>query len=169
MVTEEIMSNTATQIDAISSLNGWLQGLTGMYVADITAIPDDKLDWCPGGCARTAKSITTEVIGMCYYTAAILKGQEPSMEEMEAMSSNLGDLDTKAKMIDAFQAGTKAMSEALATADSETLNKVITPPWQMDAPVYMIAQIMVNHIWYHDGQLNYIQALLGDEKVHWMG
>ena len=39
----------------------------------------------------------------------------------------------------------------------------------MDAPVYMIAQIMVSHIWYHDGQLNYIQSLLGDEKVHWMG
>jgi hypothetical protein len=58
--------------------------------------------------------------------------------------------------------------QALAGCSDEDLAKTVTAPWQMDAPLYMIAQIAVSHLWYHDGQLNYIQCLLGDEKVHWM-
>jgi hypothetical protein len=42
------------------------------------------------------------------------------------------------------------------------------PAWQIPTPLFTLAHIAVSHLWYHDGQLNYIQALLGDEKVHWM-
>lgn len=162
------MSTTMTTIDGVTNLNNWLQGLTGMYTADINAIPDDKLDWSPGGCARSAKSITTEVVGMCKYAAALCRGEEPQMTE-DSLAEAVGNLDTKAKMVEAFSAACQDLSASLTSASPDVLNKVVTPPWQMDAPVYMIAQIMVSHIWYHDGQLNYIQSLLGDEKVHWMG
>jgi hypothetical protein len=64
---------------------------------------------------------------------------------------------------------TEALTGAIASASDDTLNQVVTPPWGMPAPLYICAQVAASHIWYHDGQLNYIQCLLGDDKVHWMG
>ena len=61
-----------------------------------------------------------------------------------------------------------AFGEALTGASDEALNTVITPPWKMPAPLFSLANVAVSHIWYHDGQLNYIQMLLGDGAVHWM-
>ncbi|MEZ5162652.1 MAG: hypothetical protein R2688_02665 [Fimbriimonadaceae bacterium] len=52
----------------------------------------------------------------------------------------------------------------MAGASDELLNKPITAPFGMEMPVFAIAQIAVSHVWYHDGQLNYIQSLLGDDK-----
>jgi hypothetical protein len=31
----------------------------------------------------------------------------------------------------------------------------------------MIAHVVSSHLWYHDGQLNYIQCLPGDGDYHW--
>ncbi len=163
------MSTITNSVDAVAMLNGWLQGLSDMYTADITAIPEDKLTWVPGGCARPANSITAEVIMMCKYAASICRGEEPELKEMEGLQQIADGMTTHAVLVKGIQDAIAEFSTALTSATPETLNKVITPPWQMDAPVYMIAQIMVSHIWYHDGQLNYIQSLLGDEKVHWMG
>ena len=61
------------------------------------------------------------------------------------------------------------LSAALSAADEATLTKTVMAPWQMESTVFMLATIAVNHIWYHDGQLNLIQALNGDGDVHWMG
>lgn len=159
------MSTTTAPIDAVANLNGWLQTLSHFFTADIKAIPEDKLTWSPGGCARSAASIAHEVIGLCSWMAAALKGEsanENYMDDSNASSNHnqiIADLAT----------ATGALSNALVSADAETLNKTVTPPWKMDCPMYMCAQIVVSHIWYHDGQLNTIQCLLGDDKVHWMG
>ena len=40
-------------------------------------------------------------------------------------------------------------------------------PWGMESKLYEFAQIAISHIWYHDGQLNYVQCLLGDGDYHW--
>lgn len=159
------MSTVTAPIDAVANLNGWLQTLTHFLTSDIKAIPQDKLDWSPGGCARSASSITSEVVGLCNWMAATLKGETASEDYM---APSEGGKDNAALVADVM-AATTALSNALTSADAETLNKTVTPPWKMDCPMYMCAQIVVNHIWYHDGQLNTIQCLLGDEKVHWMG
>ena len=91
--------------------------------------------------------------------------------------------DTLARNADGIDAVIKNSKEATASAhdlmdnldkrtaeisaNTNTLMKTATTPWQMEASLYSLAQMAVSHIWYHDGQLNYIQCLMGDGDYHW--
>lgn len=160
---------TTTGIDARSYLKNWLEGVTGMYMADVMAIPADKWTATFGGCTRPANELTADAISLLRWTAGAIKGSAPEGDYMEAMSALSAECATREAACAALKAASAEMGAALEAADEGRLNAVVTPPWQMDAPLFAIAQIAVSHIWYHDGQLNYIQCLLGDDKVHWMG
>ena len=158
-----------TGIDAKGYLAGWLQGLTSMYLADIGAIPDEKWTATYGGCTRPASDITADAISLLHWTTAAMTTGVPDMSDGDTMELLKAACSTKAGASTEFSSAVEGFSTALANASDETLGQIVTPPWQMDAPLFMIAQIAVSHVWYHDGQLNYIQCLLGDDKIHWMG
>lgn len=163
------MSSNSSGIDARAYLSGWLNGLQGMYTADINAIPDDKWKATFGGCTRSACEVTADMLSLLDWTTAALKGSPPADYGPDNMDKVMAECATKSATVAKLNASIAAFNDALSSASDETLNAVVTPPWQMDAPLFMLAQIAVSHVWYHDGQLNYIQCLLGDEKVHWMG
>lgn len=143
-----------------------MKALCGMYVADIKAIPPDKLLVSPGGVARPANELTADTVGMLKWCTATLKGETPADNYMDPAAA--AALNTSDAMIDAMTESVDAFAAAFAQADDATLGKVVTAPWGMDTPIYMLVMIATSHIWYHDGQLNYIQALNGDGEVHWM-
>lgn len=161
--------STTQGIDAKAYLIGWLNALTGMYSADIAAIPDDQWTTTHGGCTRSASDLTADAIALLVWTTQALNGSATSDAESYMTEQIKGECATKAGATAKLGAASQAMGAALAAASDEALGKVVTPPWQMDAPLFMICHIAVSHLWYHDGQLNYIQCLLGDDKVHWMG
>lgn len=157
--------NTSPGVDAKAYLSGWLNGLVAMTTADINAIPDEKWSETFGGCSKSAADATKDSVVLLHWAADTIKlGAGASFEGLPAI-----DCTTKASAATALAHAGTVFNTALTEASDETLNKVATPPWQMDAPIYMLAQIAVSHVWYHDGQLNYIQTLLGDDKMHWMG
>lgn len=162
------MSMTTPGIDAREYLTGWLKGLVGMTIADIKAIPDDKWTATFGGCTRPANEIMADATNLLLWTTAALKGEQS--EGGEDYNRDLASqIATKDAAIATFGKAAEEFEAALNAATIERLTTVVTPPWQMPAPLFGLAQIAVSHIWYHDGQLNYIQCLLGDEKIHWMG
>lgn len=162
------MSTTMQGIDARGALAGWLAGLVDMYTKDIKAIPADKWEASFGGCTRPANELTADAIALLDWTTDALKGNvrdNYGMDDINAMKAKCKDQDAACSQL---ASSAQAFSAALVAASDEALNSMVTPPWKMDAPLYILANIAVSHIWYHDGQLNYIQALLGDDKVHWM-
>src|SRR5436190_21394955 len=102
------MSATMEGIDAKGYLSGWLQGLTGMYTADINAIPEEK--WCAnfGGCTRTACELTADAIAMIDWTTEAMKGNVISGGEEDYMKKVAGDCATKAGAIAKLQASSNA-------------------------------------------------------------
>jgi hypothetical protein len=156
-------------IDARGYLIGWANGVTSMFAADINAIPDDKWTATFGGCTRPANMLAADTISLLIWCTEALKGNVISTYEEEGMTKLGNEVATKPVAIAKLNEATQAFVAALGEASDETLNSVVTPPWQMPAPLFILAQIAVSHIWYHDGQLNYIQCLLGDDKIHWMG
>lgn len=136
-----------------------------MTVADIQAIPDDKWTASHGGCSKPGNAIVADTVTNLRWTTGILKGE--SSDAYNHMGDTISEFADKNAAIVAFQEATAAFSEALKNASDETLNSVVTAPWQAQVPVMILAQISVSHVWYHDGQLNYIQTLLGDGEVHW--
>jgi len=163
------MSTTTEAIDARGYLTGWLTGLTGMFTADINAIPDDKWTATMGGCTRSANALVADAVSLLIWTTEALKGKVTQDTDGSIMKQLTEEFATKGVAVARLAETTQAFNEALSEASDETLNSTINTPWQMPAPLYMIAQIAVSHVWYHDGQLNYIQCLLGDDKIHWMG
>jgi hypothetical protein len=166
-IKEKELSTTATHIDAKSTLNGWLQGVTGMFIADIRAIPDDKWTAAFGGCTRPTYELAADAIGLLFWVTEAIKAQgTPNVEE--GMSEKLtAACNTKDGCISMLQKGTQGLSEAFMAASEETLMKTAMAPWQMESTLYSFTQIAASHIWYHDGQLNYIQCMLGDGAYHW--
>lgn len=161
------MSTTMQQIDAKAMLTGWLHGVTGMFKSDVNAIPDDKWTASMGGCTRPCSEIAADAIGFLFWaTAAINAGGTPSTPE-GAVEKLAAECMTKAGANAALDMATQAMDAALAGASDETLQKTAAAPWGMEAPLYGFAQMAISHIWYHDGQLNYVQCLLGDGDYHW--
>lgn len=163
------MSTTIQGIDARGYLIGWAKGLTGMYSADINAIPDDKWTASFGGCTRSANELTADAISLMIWCTEALKGNVIMDSEGAMMKQLIAEVSNKGVAIAKLAESVDGFVAALAQASDEALSAEVTPPWQMPAPLFMIAQIAVSHLWYHDGQLNYIQCLLGDDKVHWMG
>ncbi|MCW5936528.1 MAG: hypothetical protein KIT11_04390 [Fimbriimonadaceae bacterium] len=162
------MSTNSQGIDARAYLAGWLQGLTGMYTSDINAIPEDKWTATFGGCTRPASEISADAISLMEWTTNAMKGQVES-DYMGHMDKVKEACATRAGTVERLGTAAQAFTAALNSCSDQDLQKMVTPPWQMESPLFGIAQVAVSHLWYHDGQLNYIQCLLGDDKVHWMG
>lgn len=159
------MSTTIQGVDARTYLGGWATALAQMTGADIKAIPADKWEATHGGCTRSAQDISQEIVALLEWTTNALKGNVAPDYTAQAKA----DCSTQERAVTALNQAVENFNAALAAASDEALNTEVMPPWQMPAPLFILANIAVSHIWYHDGQLNYIQALLGDEKVHWMG
>ncbi len=153
-------------IDARGYLAGWLQGLVSMYTADINGIPDDKWNATFGGCTRPASELVADSLSLFGWCVETIKGNSPGMDGMDALKAACA---TKQGAIDTLNKVTVEFTEALEGASDETLQKEVMAPWQMPTPLFMMCQIAVSHIWYHDGQLNYIHCMLGDDKIYWMG
>lgn len=163
------MSTTLEGIDARSYLQNWLNSLLNMYSADIKALPDDKWQASMGGCTRTACQLTSDAISFLDWTTGALQGNPAAGGESDHMAAIERACDTKANALTKLNSSVEAFSKALSAASDESLQKMVMTPFGMEMPLFMVAQISVSHLWYHDGQLNYIQCLLGDDKIHWMG
>lgn len=157
------MSNVAEAVDFRPGMVQWLGTLKMFYNKDIQALPENLLTVSPGGVAKTPAVMTSEVVGLMRWTAASLRETTPP--EGYDGASNEG---THAACCGAMDEATADLSDAIANADPAIFQKVLMAPFGMEMPLMALCQITINHVWYHDGQLNLIQAMNGDDKVHWM-
>lgn len=163
------MSTTLQGIDARGYLVGWAKALAGMMSADINAVPDDKWTATFGGCTRPANELAADGISLMLWTSEALKGNVIPGDEGALMKKLATECATKGVAIAKLNEAVEELAGAISNASDETMNTVVPTPWGMDTPLFMVCQIAVSHIWYHDGQLNYIHCLLGDNQIHWMG
>lgn len=162
------MSTTAVNFNVQSSLGQWIRGVGQMYCKDLDALSDEQFTACCAGKARTPQDFTAEVIGMNFMVAKIIAGEAQSMpndEERAAFVASINSREVgKAKMTEACEALAAAV-EALPDSD---LGTEILTPWGQPMTKYGFANLCAGHVWYHDGQLNYIQSMNGDAEIHWM-
>lgn len=160
------MSIAPSPIDLRTSLSHWLAGLVDMYTKDIRATPEDKWDAPMGGATRPASVLTADAVSLMEWTTAALQGKEGDHQAAYARLKE--ECKTKGGAEAALKKAADEFSAALKAASDERLASEVMAPWQMPTPVVILAHIAVSHLWYHDGQVNFIQALLGDGEVHWM-
>jgi hypothetical protein len=158
---------TATAFDPKTALITQLNDVCKSYITDLSFVPKDKLGASPMGKARTALEFTAECAGFNKYVAKLVAGEivEPRTEEQ--VIEYRASLDTFEKVSEELKSSVTALTTALSNATGDHLHTSTTTPWGMEATIYRLASMASSHMIYHDGQLNYIQSLYGDDQNHW--
>lgn len=155
-------------INAKAELASWARQLAHMFVSDIKHLPEGSLTEAQGGKCRNVADIVAEVSGLNMMATSMLTGAEFAMPSDDERAAFVATLTTKDACITAIQSSADALAQALTDSSDATLNESFTAPWGMTTSKYQFANIAANNMWYHDGQLNFIHMLHGDEQVHWM-
>lgn len=160
------MSTAAVSIDPKSILIDSIRRIGAMYVSDLSHVPEDKLGACPMGAARTPLDFTAECAGFNFFVASALNGEPFSRtpEEREAFVKSIDSFD-KAKQ--AIEASVETLADAVSHLGEDDLTREVTTPWGEATTAYRFANMAAMHMMYHDGQINYIQSLYGDDANHW--
>jgi hypothetical protein len=146
----------------------WVIQLCRMYAADLKALTDEQYTSGCGGASRSPQGMTQEVVAMCKGAINLLNGAD-TMDYSEAVASGINaDVATRESAAEAVKAVGSELASAIQNASDETFAREITTPWGMQMSIGMTVNVCSSHIWYHDGQINYIQLISGDENVHWM-
>ncbi len=159
--------STATAFDPKTEVIKSLTDTTKMYLSDLAWIPEDKLGLAPMGKARPPLEFTAECAGFNKFVAAVAQGEEREVPSEEARQAYYASVDTLEKAKQELSSSVDALVAALEALDHEALFRATTTPWGMESTVYQLATMCSRHMAYHDGQLNYIQALYGDDGNHW--
>lgn len=136
---------------------------------DLNCIPEDQRNWSPGGAGTTALQILVGCAEIYDVAAAVLHGQHVEMPgEAPPAQRSWEPLDTEEVLaqVDEGFARYCAALDGLSEAD---LAQTRTMPWGAEMPIAQIIWLPTMHAIYHDGQINYIQLLLGDNEYHWAG
>ena len=130
-----------------------------MLCKDTTYVPSEKLNWTPMDYGKSAIAILSEISRSNYEIAAVILGGPPKKVETE-------DFDAlKDHVIESAQ----EVCKAIDSLSDQALEGDLTMPWGGIFAASQAILLPASHMNYHDGQVNYIQLLLGDTKFHWIG
>lgn len=138
------------------------------YVKDLEALSHEQLASTPGGSARSPYDFTFEVVFVNRRIAQRLRGETPAPASNDdgwmKAPETFRDKETAKKEF------SETMEEILRAWDKLDPAKLQTPiklPNGNETSAIDMASLAARHAAYHDAQLNYLQAIQGDEKVHW--
>ena len=137
-----------------------------MLLKDASYIPEENLGWCAAGCGKTAAQILREIARANWEIAAAIKGEAPGEagEKRAKLIEEASSLDALSQLV---RESAKAVCDAIDSHSEADLGNLIRMPWGAMFPLGQAIFLPTSHMTYHDGQINYIQLLLGDSKFHW--
>ena len=144
----------------IDALKGLIDMTAYLYILDLKALPDGKFDSSPMGVARTPQDISTEVAGFNRLCCNML-ADKPQEEGEASLYESVEEAEI------GIRESAAALAAAVASMTPEALQTKVTAPWGQEMTKYDLAQMAALNTMYHDGQLNYFQALHGDGEMHW--
>jgi uncharacterized damage-inducible protein DinB len=135
------------------------------------AVPVDRVEWSPGGEARSVLSQMQEVATAGNWFLPIVRDRvAPEFDEharREAVRLRRS-FDTVDKCVEAARASTSELCQAISSFPDTGLEEEMRLPFGGGVTMTM-ADILGMHAWnmvYHLGQINQIQLMLGDREMH---
>ena len=154
-------------LDVRAQLRGTTEFTHGLIVKDLNAVGDAQASASPGGVARNAVQIAAECAAINGMVAGFLTTGEFIRASKEEQAAYYAAHETKEAVLATLEKQTQTLLTAIDGMDEATMGDIIpeTPLGPMSR--FAIAQLPAMHMMYHDGQLNYIHTLHGDDKMHW--
>jgi hypothetical protein len=152
-------------MDAKTIATAGLKSVSNRFLQDLQALPEDAFSKSLGGAARTVADIVYEVNLVNDHVGMVVRGEEP-FDWPEGYVKAPPDFQTKEAVIDAFE---RSSHRLLATAEALTPEGIEATIETEDGETTRFERFRFAtlHLWYHSGQLNFIQTLLGDADWHW--
>ncbi len=159
MQTKSPLTDTKTIV--VNSLNSTFR----LMRIDLNTLPEDAFTRHFGGKARTVADIVHETNMVNDREISEMLGQESEVWP-EGWVTAPANLQTKQQVLDAFE---KMAKRTVETAESYTSEQLEEPIQVEGTETTRFAKFrfISLHTWYHSGQLNFIQTLLGDDEFHW--
>lgn len=144
----------------IDALKGLIDMTAHLYAIDLQALPEGTFATSPMGVARTPQDISTEVAGFNRLCCDLLSDREHNDGGRQL-------IETADAAEQAIRQSAADLSATVVAMSPEDLQAKVTAPWGQVMSKYDLAQMAALNTMYHDGQLNYFQALHGDAEMHW--
>ena len=132
---------------------------------DLHALPEEAFTQSFGPKTRTVSDIVHEVNLVNERELREMLGEETDVWP-DGWVVAPSDLQTKQSVIDAFEKMVKRTIDIAESFTNEQLEEAIQVP-DGEATRFAKFRFIVVHTWYHSGQLNFVQTLLGDDEFHW--
>lgn len=147
-------------------LVGRLRRSTEQYVRDLEALGPEAVAKSPGGKARTPLHFTAEV-GFYNKLAAeqVRTGKSPSMGGEEEREKAFNSIQSLEQAIGHLRESTEMLVAEIERRSDDELTEIIDT-FLGPIPMCEYLAVIEAHIQYHDGQLNYLQAINGDDTFH---
>lgn len=135
------------------------------FTQDLENLPAEVFEKSLGGKARTAADIAYEVRLTNERLSRDLLGQ-PSTDHPSGWAIAPEDLRSKEATVASFRTSCEQVVQIIEGMSPEEMEEIV-PGVLGDASRADHCRSMTVHLWYHSGQLNFIQTLLGDSDIHW--
>ena len=149
-----------------TTLNDYLASstlkVTHQLAEAFALLPAEKRDWSPGGTTRTALDQLAECVASNNYVAALLQTRVPP-----AFDTYQADKAT------AFASGDELTALLLTSAEkvADVVARIPSSDWQITLETPMGEMVLADvagvphwNMTYHEGQINYLAAILGVQK-----
>lgn len=136
------------------------------YLKDLEALSDEQAGASPGGKARSALDFSYEVSFINRRLAKRLRSEAVEPIQMGPFLTAPENLRTRGAIAADLR---ESFDEVLEAWDAlpEDVSSHMVKFGEGEVPVWQVASFGHMHARYHDGQLNLLQAINGDEEVHW--
>jgi len=143
-----------------------LKGSCGMILQDLQALPEDAFDKSFGSKTRTVADIVYEVTLVNDHIGMVMRGEEPFAWPEGGWITAPEDRRTKESAIAGFEQSTRKIVETAESFSSEQFEEPLKTE-EGETTRFERCRFMTVHNWYHSGQLNYIQTMMGDDAWNW--
>lgn len=148
-----------------AALNGFKSAVR-VFLKDLEALPEEAYTQRFGPVTRTVADIVYEVNLVNDDIHKVIKGEETPPWPDDGWIKAPMEFQAKSDVIAAFEKSTNAIVATIEGLSTEALEGTVMTE-HGESSRYQRCQFMGLHMWYHSGQLNFIQTLLGDDKWHW--
>ena len=140
---------------------------TQFYAKDLDHLSEEQILSSAGGCCRKPVDFTYEVAFINRQIAAQLANREPEPNpEGEEWAVAPAELQSKAAILEYFAKSSTEIIDAAKAVPEADIAKLIGAPGR-ERPAFALLNFAAMHTMYHDAQINFVQSLQGDDKMHW--
>lgn len=143
-----------------------LKRVCEVFLKDLEAIPEEAFCKSFGPKTRTVADLVYEVNMVNDHVAMKLRGEKAFDWPDNGWIKAPAEFCAKDAIIDSFRQSSEKALAAAEAISKEDLDKPIKTD-EGETAAGERCRFMTLHVWYHSGQLNFIQTLLGDDEWHW--